>query len=83
MPFAIRKPHHSAYQCTPSGNPSVRFVNSASFSCTLGGGGWVKGAQFVNLTARCTQSTASGGENRWFSFDSQILHPFLIALHIG
>ena len=59
MPFAIRKPHHSAYRyavrsTTPSDNPSVRFVNSVPFSCTLGGGGLTNGAQFVNFIARCT-----------------------------
>ncbi len=46
MPFAIRKPHLSAYQCTLSGNPyRVRLIDSASFSCTLGGGGLINGVQ--------------------------------------
>ena len=31
VPFVINKPHHSPYLCTPSGNPSVRFVHSALF----------------------------------------------------
>ena len=37
----------------------------------------------MNLTTRRTLGTPSGGENRWFSFNSQILHPFLCTLGYG